>query len=59
MFIFVEEEDEDLPTMRVENSLEGISLVLQQAGNTMAQEVDICDQDESVAFTWSDPKGIQ
>ena len=57
MFIIVEEEEEELPAMKIENRCSNISLVYQQAENKIAKEIDICDPRESSAFTWTNPKG--
>ena len=47
MLIIIEEEEEELPTMKIENKCSNISLVYQQAENTAAKEIDICDPRES------------
>lgn len=47
MFIFIEEEDEEMPSMRIENKCTNISLVFQQVGNQFETEIDICDPEES------------
>ena len=55
--MIVEEEEEELPDMRIENKCSNISIVYQQAGNRSGEEVDLCEPKESQAFAWSDPKG--
>jgi hypothetical protein len=39
----VEEEDQELPTMKIENLCETISIVYSQVGNQDDREIDIVD----------------
>jgi len=57
MFILIEEEDIELPTMKIENKCSDISLIFQQVENKQAKEIDICDPRQSQTISWSDPKG--
>lgn len=47
MFIIIEEEEEELPTMKIENRCEHYSLLYQQVDNTNCAQVDVCDAKES------------
>lgn len=47
MFIIIEEEEEELPTMKIENKCEHYSLLYQQVDNTNCAQVDVCDAKES------------
>ena len=51
----MEEEEEELPDMRIENKCDNICIVYQQEGNKKQEEVDLLERKESQSFAWSDP----
>jgi hypothetical protein len=55
--VIVEEEDPDLPTMKIQNR-SNIAIVYQQVGNQQQREIDIVDADSSQAFSWTDHQGL-
>ena len=46
-----------MPTLRIENTCNNLTLVFQQTGNEDQVEIDICEPNEKQAFTWSDAEG--